>query len=486
MSQLERPPLVVPDATERPPVRQSLPALTAPVGAALLTAIVALIGAGTPGLWADELATRSAVGRSWAEMFRIFEVQDVTMAPYYVLMHAWTTVAGTSELALRLPSVLAIAAAAGCTAMLAERLFGQRAGVVAALLFAFVPVTTRTAQEARPYAIAVLFAVLATYLLLRVTRERSRAAWAGYAVALALAGCFHLMTLLILIAHLLLVRRGDRALRVRWALSAGAAIAVTAPLAVAGAGQTAQVDWLAEISVRDVGGFLDTLGGGVTAGAVLIGLAVWGWFRGGEWRGPLIAWALAPAAVLMLVTVVGPNLWHPRYVLFSFPAFVIAAARPLASVRAVLGGVLVAVVLLAGLPAHLAARSGGGHLGFDGDRMRQVFEREYRSGDAVVFVDSDEWSPREALRYYVPERIRPRDVLATGSYDARRPYQVVERTDPAALSAAGRIWVVRWQWGDADPLKSMEPWKTQVLRGEYQERGRWDTGALRLIRYDRG
>lgn len=484
MSQVEHPPIPVTlGIIERSPARRELPALAAPVGTALLTAIVTLIGAGTPGLWANELATYSAIDRSWAEMFRIFDVQDVAMAPYYVLMHAWTAVAGTSELALRLPSIVAIAAAGGCTSMLADRLFGQRAGVVAGLLFAFLPATTRTAQEARPYAFAVLFAVLATYLLLRVLEQPSRSRWAGYAVALALAGCFHLMTLLILTAHLILVRRRDRALRTGWALAAGATILLTAPLALTGAGQTAQVDWLAEISARDIVWLVETLGGGVPIGALLVGLAVWGWFRAGEWRGLLITWALAPTAVLMLVTAVGPNLWHPRYVLFSFPAFVLAASRPLASVRPVVGGVLVAVVVLAGVPQHLAARTSGGHLGFDGEQVRQVLDREYRPGDVVVFAESDEWSPRETLRYYVPDRIRPRDVLATGSYDAQQPYQATERTDPAALTAAGRVWVLRWQWGTADPLKGMEGWKTRVLRGGYQEDGRWDTGALRLVRY---
>ncbi|MBI4944103.1 MAG: hypothetical protein HY830_25460, partial [Actinobacteria bacterium] len=62
-------------------------------------------------LWEDELATLSAATRSWSDLGRLVRTVDGVHATYYGLMHVWTAVFGTSAVSLRLPSVLATAAA---------------------------------------------------------------------------------------------------------------------------------------------------------------------------------------------------------------------------------------------------------------------------------------------------------------------------------------------------------------------------------------
>lgn len=167
----------------------------------LLTLAVTLVGIGNAQLWRDELGTWSAATRPVPDLVRLTRAIDAATGPYYLLMHGWTALAGTSPTALRLPSALAMAAAAALTARLGARLVGDRAGLLAGLLFAVLPATSRYGQEARPYALATLLAVLATLLLVEALRRPSRRRWAGYAVAVAALGLCHLVALTLLAAH---------------------------------------------------------------------------------------------------------------------------------------------------------------------------------------------------------------------------------------------------------------------------------------------
>src|SRR6266511_791295 len=174
-----------------------------------------------PALWADELATWGAVRLGWGPLLRLLGEVDAVVAPYFALMKAWTSVAGTSTLALRLPSVLAMAAAAGLLSILGARVAGRPAGLLAGLAFAVVPTTSRYAQEARPYAFAILFAVLASLALVWLLDRPGWPRAALYAVAVAGLGAFHLISVLLLVALGLLAvsRQPPAVLAAAWAVA---------------------------------------------------------------------------------------------------------------------------------------------------------------------------------------------------------------------------------------------------------------------------
>jgi mannosyltransferase len=140
--------------------------LTALVPAAV-TLVVGGYRAGDRQLWEDEDATWHASTLGFSDFHRLIGHVDLALAPYYVFMHGWIVLFGDSPLALRAPSVLAMAASAGLLVPLGRRLAGPGVGMVAGLLFAAVPAVSRYAQEARPYALAMLLAVASTLLALR-------------------------------------------------------------------------------------------------------------------------------------------------------------------------------------------------------------------------------------------------------------------------------------------------------------------------------
>jgi mannosyltransferase len=180
----------------------------------LVTLAVLLWGTSAHFYVHDEAATISATTRSLPDMTRMLGHLDVVHDAYYMLVWVVVRVLGTSELAIRLPSVTAMTAAALGVTVIGRRLRSRRAGLYAGLMFASLPMVSAIGQYARSYAMVTAVAVLASYLLIRaLTQPRL---WPGYAVALAALGLLNLFGLLLVAAHAVMV------LRVAWPGRGGA------------------------------------------------------------------------------------------------------------------------------------------------------------------------------------------------------------------------------------------------------------------------
>ena len=127
---------------------------------------------------------------------------DVVHGTYYVLMWLEVRLAGHSELALRLPSALAMAAAAALITVTGPRLVSGRAGLAAGLTFAALPAVSWFAQDARPFALETAAAAAASYFLVRLAEDGGRGRWACcYAASLVALGLANVFGLLLIPAH---------------------------------------------------------------------------------------------------------------------------------------------------------------------------------------------------------------------------------------------------------------------------------------------
>ena len=131
----------------------------APVAAA--AAVMACFGlwglARQSAMGNDEAASRWAASLSLAQLAHLLRHVDAVHGLYYLLLHGWMA-AGTSPAVLRVPSVIAMVAAAALMVVLARRLTGpgragQLAGLFAGLVVALSPVVSYYAQTARSYAL---------------------------------------------------------------------------------------------------------------------------------------------------------------------------------------------------------------------------------------------------------------------------------------------------------------------------------------------
>ena len=161
----------------------------------VLSFVVLGWGSWRPAWSGDEAATAMVVRRPLSGVLRTFAF-DPALEPYYLLLKLWSVVS-TSELWLRLPSVLAMATAVTVVSVLTARFAGRRAGGLAALVMLALPATSRYGQDARPYALSLLLVVMAVVCWddKRLVESVQPKAW--LAVAVILAGAAHPYALLI-------------------------------------------------------------------------------------------------------------------------------------------------------------------------------------------------------------------------------------------------------------------------------------------------
>lgn len=134
---------------------------------------------GVPDVWFDEAATWNGVTGSWRHLFEhALAGDDCGGILYAAMLKLWVGVAGTSEVALRLPSVVVTVALAGVVAAVGRRLWGDRAGLYAGLMVGLYPVVFLKSREARCYALETfLYALALLGLVLLLQRRRRAGGW---------------------------------------------------------------------------------------------------------------------------------------------------------------------------------------------------------------------------------------------------------------------------------------------------------------------
>lgn len=321
-------------------------------------------------MWRDEAATWQVAHRSVAEIGHLVGQVDIVHGLYYAVMHGVFALFGDSLVTLRLPSVLATAAACGLTALLGARLSHRRAGMGAGFALAVTPAVQEYAQEGRSYALVLAFVVLATWLLVGALERPGAWRWAWYAGTVLIAALLNWFSLLALVAHGVTVvcLRLDRTRRAGWALAACGAVAGALPMILASRAQASQVAWIRPLGWSTVLGVLIT----VTIAALCARLPharVPSSVRKGvpHARVSLAAVALPLCAVpqcgLVLISLVQP-LYITRYVLFAYVGLALLIGALLATIAVHLGTharvllpVAVPLALLALLPIELGLRA---------------------------------------------------------------------------------------------------------------------------------
>ena len=513
--------------------------------APLIPGIVLLLADGYElgrlSLWRDEAYTLDAIQRPLLQIVVMARHIDAVITPYYLLMHAWIAVAGTSEAALRLPSVLAMAVAAVVTTVIGRRLASiallpapATTGVLAGLLFAAAPQVTKYAQDARAYGLVTMCAAIATWLLLRALADGRWRWWAGYGVAMVATGLFNVLALLLLAAHgttVWIAHTGQRAaspaviapaepgggdpadgetgpqfrvLPARWLTAAGAAVVVLTPLLVAGYGQRSQISWLTRPHLGAVGYLIVSFGGSRLLAPLVALLVAGGMTAGliGRRRVPVdmvtvaAPWLVLPPLVLFAAAQIHP-VFNFRYVVYCLPALALLAATGLAAVTrlatlALLGkaawlpAVLIVVLLVALVlePQRLVRLPSARP---DNLRRAAAIVAAYgRPGDAVLYVPSNRRA--YSLAYPAPFR-RLRDISLAKSPVAAANLigtQVPPSILRSRFTTVARVWVIGQRNSRLlrQPVSRLEKAEVALLK-PFRLVRRWRTGQDMLSLYRR-
>jgi len=464
----------------------------------VITLAVMLWGLGARPYWGDEADTVSAVSRTVPQLLRLLGHIDAVHGLYYLLLWPVARVAGTGEFATRLPSAVAMAAAAAGVTAIAGRLGSRRAGLWAGLMFAVLPAVTAQGHDARPYAALAAAAVLASYLLVRAVQDPRWRWFVGYGLSLAGVGYLQLFGLLLLPAHAVtlvgLVRgsRGEGAGRPgalgglvlrRWLVAGAAAVVAVVPVAIVGWVQRAQIAWIPRPGWSAVTSLIAMVAAGSTWAAIVIGLLCALGVFAGRSRVPALAWLalpwlVLPPLILLAASVIKP-VYFTRYLTYCLPAVALLAGAGLASLnwrgrarRAGAAGSVAAVAalaLVAGLvwPAQAAMRAPGGGM----QMVARFLAAHERPGDAIVYPEplippwylaypegfsglrdlSMAQTPGAAGRLFATAV--PRPVVQRREESARRIWMVLEAgRSPAGYLAPGFRLAHEWNLRGYQPV----------------------------------
>ena len=446
----------------------------------LTMGVVGFIRLDRPGLWGDELITWGFAVTPWHELFPLLRTSETVLGPYYALVWAWVGLVGDSDFALRAPSVVFMAAAAGLVAMVATRVAAPSTGLVGGLLFAVLPVTTRSAQEARPYALTVLAAALSTWLLVRALDRPTITRWLPYALALWLLGLAHAVALTLVVAHGTAILAVRRKAMLGWLLSAVVGVLPGGLLLVMGASPLAPVADLPSASADRLAALPENLFGGTLIGGVLTALALMGLAL--DRRLALVTvWAMLPVGLLFIAGHI-TSIFVYHYLLFTVPAWVILAAvaltrSPIMRALAALG-----VIATLAFPTHTELRQTAGH-GQDSKALAATLAARATPADGVLFgphADGESIVGRDLVAHYVPLSRRPTDVLAQRPPRTNGSTMPTECPDVAAcLSEVERLWIVRTV-ATNDPLAGISAPTRDAVAELYEITETWRFRGLTL------
>ena len=419
---------------------------------ALLAAALRLWGIGNWSLWLDEAMQVDYAGRPLSGIVRA-SLEDGAHPPLSCLVTAISLRVSSSDLSLRLPSVLF-----GVGTVLAL-FFGAggwsrpRRAFAAAGLFAVLPAAVHYGQEIRPYSLALFLVALAQLARRRFAESGDRRAFVGHvlfgtgAVYTLYFAVFPVAAGFLFDLVAALRRRHERAGGVRWALAAPAAVFVLyLPWVVALSHQPRRAPEMP--APRVTAGRVAELAVGLAAdrneslarlapAAFVWALALLGIAAARGRRTDLLTQLAATFALPLLFLQGIDHWWSLRYVLLALLPLSESFGEgvgSLASRAGPAGGALVAAVLALTAAVEVPALAGNARSSRpDWRRPAAYLEAEYARGRGGDVIAADPWSYL-SLRFQTGRLARPIGI----------PRIAANGADLHDLMAAfGTGWVVR-------------------------------------------
>lgn len=140
----------------------------------------------TRGLWVDEAISVSQAQLPFGRMINDMTTTDVHPPLHHGLLWVTVRLFGTSEFAVRLPSLLAGVALVPVMYWVGRVVYDRRTGWVAAILAAIAPFCVWYSQEARMYSLFMLLAAVAVGAQVQAIRRGHMIDWVLYGISTAL------------------------------------------------------------------------------------------------------------------------------------------------------------------------------------------------------------------------------------------------------------------------------------------------------------
>jgi len=381
---------------------------------------------GTQSIWYDEAFSISLSKMSLSQMVQA-TTADVHPPFYYLILHYWVALFGTSAVAVRLLSVLFGVLAIPMIYVVGRQLFNKEAGLVGALILALSSFNIWFSQETRMYSLMVFLALLSMYFFLCFLQRGTLALSAGYVLSTMLLLYTHYYGVFVVIAQNIyivtfLVLSKHRTYKLRhWIGLQAIVLALFAPWILvvlsrqSAPGVLSNIAWLPQATAATLIFTYQLYSGtavlvATVLSALFLGLSVLSLFayqkvRGAmDWKAPLkslesyswevriqdltpvyflAVWLLAINLIPFVISLVSTNIYYYKYTIAASVALYLLVGKGIANINykptklAVIG--VVAALSVASLPSY--------YFGVTRDQTREatsLIDANAKSGDVVL------------------------------------------------------------------------------------------------------
>ena len=184
--------------------RERLLSVFAPIIAGLVFLVLSIINLNS-SIWFDESYSAYLIRGDFSEIWHETSM-DVHPPFFYFALKMWSSLFGTSDIALRFMSIFFGLIAIVFTYQLLKRYFGIKTAGIATLITAISPMFIRYGQEMRMYTMVLAIVLMASYFLsLALEHKDKKIYWTIYAVLVSAGMWTHYFSAFMWIAHLVII-----------------------------------------------------------------------------------------------------------------------------------------------------------------------------------------------------------------------------------------------------------------------------------------
>jgi mannosyltransferase len=438
---------------------------------------------GTTSIWGDE-AVSIWFGRLNVSQMVQATAGDVHPPLYYFLLHYWMMFFGTSEVAVRLLSVLFGVLAIPMIYVVGRQLFDEEVGLVGALILALSSFNIAYSQETRMYTLMVLLTLLSMYFFLRLLQRSNPVLLAGYVLSTTLLAYTHIYGLFVVIAQniyvvsLLLLSKHCTFRLKHWAVLQAIVVALFAPWIGVLMRQAAAIEsgyWIPRPTINTIvetfhsySNYAGDSAGSFTPLYIFIGFSIFSLLtykkvRGSlDWKAPqqtlksflwevriqdavpvylLAVWLLTINLIPFVISLFATPIYLLRYTIAASAAFYLLVAKGIRNINNRYAKV--AVIVLIALLCSTSLQTYYGSWQVQPREAINVVNNNAKSGDLVIYsptVDVYTW------RYYN----KTNSVNFTFFPDYKNDTDPVVKEFQEKISTYDRVWFILRPGGNAD------------------------------------
>ncbi|MHA2131492.1 MAG: glycosyltransferase family 39 protein [Promethearchaeota archaeon] len=152
-------------------------------------------------LWADEFYSINLAGKSLTQIIRITSTKDFHPPLYYIILHYWTKIFGTSEFAARFPSAIFGFLSVFMIYKVGELIFNKEIGLLSSLILGLNIFHIHYSQDVRMYSQLTLLTLISFYYFIKLIKDINSKNSLLYLAATSFLLYTHVFGIFILIAQ---------------------------------------------------------------------------------------------------------------------------------------------------------------------------------------------------------------------------------------------------------------------------------------------